>query len=307
MRARHALVASFVGTLALTYTLGAHAQTLQNGTGGGAASGTTGGKTDVAKEGFQKTADDKKDEREKGVTELAFNLGGLFTAGKSRSAAVTAGVKSRIRRGDHQLTLGVAANYARAGKVGAGTETTVENLQGAARYDFFVLKPLSIFGQVTGRHDRFQGLDLRLNVDVGVAYYFLQEEKYRLWGEAGYDFQYDLRRDEAIKNPDGTAKKDASGNPLEKGQVRHNARLFVGFDHKLFEGVQFLTSLEYLQDVTDFSTPTLRLIYDGAVKATLSKSFALSTGLTLRYESNPLPGVEHTDLITGISLVYNML
>lgn len=285
----------------------ASAQALQSGSGGTAAGSTTSGKTDVVKEGFQKQQDDKEEERKKGVTELAFNLGGLFTAGNSRSAAVTAGVKSRIRRGDHQLTLGIAGNYARAGKVGTGSETTVENLQGAARYDYFVLKPMSIFGQVTGRHDRFQGLDLRLNADIGVAYFFIQQEKVRLWGEAGYDFQYDIRRDEALVDATGATKKDSDGNPVGKTKAIHNARLFVGFDHKLYEGVQFVTSLEYLQDVTDFATPTLRLIYDGAVKASLSKSFALSTGITIRYEANPLPGVERTDLTTGISLVYNLL
>lgn len=296
-----------VGTALVLAATSASAQSLQSGSGGGAAGGTSSGKTDVVKEGFQKQADDKDEERKKGVTELAFNLGGLFTAGNSRSAAVTAGVKSRIRRGDHQLTLGIAGNYARAGKVGTGTETTVENLQGAARYDYFILKPLSVFGQVTGRHDRFQGLDLRLNVDIGVAYYFIQQEKVRLWGEAGYDFQYDVRRAEALVDAKGAPKLDRDGNPLEKTNVVHNARLFVGFDHKLFEGVQFLTSLEYLQDVTDFATPTLRLIYDGAVKASLSKSFALSTGITVRYEANPLPGIERTDVLTGVSLVYNLL
>jgi putative salt-induced outer membrane protein len=295
------------GATALFLASAAGAQTLQNGSGGTAAGGTTSGKTDVVKEGFQKQADDKEEERKKGVTELAFNLGGLFTAGNSRSAALTAGVKSRVRRGDHQLTLGVAANYARAGKVGFGTETTVQNLQGAARYDFFILKPFSVFGQLTGRHDRFQGLDLRLNVDVGVAYFFIQQEKVRLWGEAGYDFQYDIRRDEALVDAKGAPKLGRDGNPVEKTNAVHNARLFVGFDHKLFEGVQFVTSLEYLQDVTDFATPTLRLIYDGAVKASLSKSFALSTGITVRYEANPLPGIERTDVLTGVSLVYNLL
>lgn len=301
------LIGLFLGVAFTLVGVTASAQTLQNGTGGTAGGATTGGKTDVVKEGFQKQADDKEEERKKGVTELAFNLGGLFTAGNSRSTAVTAGVKSRIRRGDSQLTLAIAGNYARAGKVGTGTETTVENLQGSARYDYFVIKPMSIFGQVTGRHDRFQGLDLRLNADIGVAYFFLQEEKVRLWGEAGYDFQYDIRRDEALVNADGTRKKDHDGNDVTKTHVVHNARLFLGFDHKLFEGVQFLTSLEYLQDVTDFSTPTLRLIYDGAVKASLSKSFALSTGVTVRYEANPLPGIERTDVTTGISLVYNLL
>ena len=105
----------------------------------------------------------------------------------------------------------------------------------------------------------------------------------------------------------GTPKKDSRGDDLEKTKVVHNARLFVGFDDKVHEGVQFLASAEYLQDVLDFSTPTARLILDTAIKANLGKSLAVATGVTVRYEANPLPGVEHTDVITGISLVYNLL
>ena len=285
----------------------AGAQELQKETGGTAAAGVSGGKTDVVKEGFQKAAEDKEEERKKAVSELAFNLGGLFTAGNSRSAAVTSGVKSRLRRGDHQLSLAIAANYARSGKVGTESTTTVENVQGMARYDYFITKPLALFAQITGRHDRFQGLNLRLNADLGAAYFFIQEEKQRLWAELGYDFQYDVRRDEAFRNADGTAKLDSKGNALEKTNIVHNARLFLGFDNKVYDGVQFLASAEYLQDVLDFSTPTARLILDTAVKANIGKGFAVATGVTVRYEANPLPGVEHTDVMTGISLVYNLL
>jgi len=303
MRSQALVVALALGLVPAT----AGAQTLQKETGGTAAGGVTGGKTDVVKEGFQKAAEDKEEERKKAVSELAFNLGGLFTAGNSRSAAVTAGVKSRLRRGDHQLSLAIAGNYARSGKVGTGSDTTVENLQGMARYDYFVLKPLAVFAQFTARHDRFQGLDLRLNADVGAAYYFIQEEKERLWGELGYDFQYDVRRNDAYLNADGTAKLDSKGDPLEKTNVVHNARLFLGFDDKVYDGVQFLASAEYLQDVLDWVTPTSRLILDTAVKANIGKGFAVATGVTVRYEANPLPGIEHTDVITGISLVYNLL
>ena len=45
------------------------------------------------------------------------------------------------------------------------------------------------------RRDRFEGLDLRLDLDPGLAYYFINTKKHRLQGEAGYDFQYDIRRD----------------------------------------------------------------------------------------------------------------
>jgi putative salt-induced outer membrane protein len=274
---------------------------LQSGTTTSSTASVSSGKTDVAKEGFS-TAE--KAEKKKGITEVSFNAGGLFAAGNSRSAAVTAGLKTKVKRGEHQFTGAAAANYAASGTPGNATQTTVENLQAMLRYDWFVLKKVSIFLQTSARRDRFQGLDLRYNLGPGAAYYFIQEDKAQLWGEAGYDFQYDVRRDDFLVNPDGTPKLDADGNPLGKTQVVHNARAFLGFDDKLFKGVEFLASAEYLQDLTDGNT--YRFIFDSAVKASISKAFALATSVTVRFENNPLPGVQNTDVTTALSLVYNM-
>ena len=45
-------------------------------------------------------------------------LGGLFSAGNSRTIAVTSYVKSRFRRDEHQFSAAGVANFARAGKKG---------------------------------------------------------------------------------------------------------------------------------------------------------------------------------------------
>ena len=268
------------------------------------------GTTDVSSDNTVATAAAK--EKKKAVTEVSFNAGGLFTAGNSRSAAVTAGVKTKVKRGDHQFVGAAQANYAQAAtppagstsSVGEPTVTTVENVQALLRYDWFFANHWSAFVQAQGRHDRFQGLDMRFQVAPGIAYYFVQEEKALFWAEAGYDFQYDVRSDSYIHNADGTLKLDADGNPLDKTAAVHNARLYLGFTDKVFKGVEFAASAEYLQDLADGNT--WRLVFDSAVKAQIAKRFALATAVTVYYEHNPLPNVLNTDVITGLSLVYNM-
>ncbi|MDB4992613.1 MAG: hypothetical protein JWM74_45, partial [Myxococcaceae bacterium] len=54
----------------------------------------TTGKNEVAKEGFGSAK--KDDPKEKDATELAFTAGGLFSAGNSRSLAVTARIDHRL-------------------------------------------------------------------------------------------------------------------------------------------------------------------------------------------------------------------
>ena len=107
----------------------------------------------------------------------------------------------------------------------------------------------------TGRHDRFQGLDFRLNIDPGVKYLFLKESDNALWGEAAYDFQYDVRRDSAPVDLDaaGKPKLDGGGQPviLDKTATDHSLRLFAGYRHAFNKEVTLSTGLEYLQSVVD--------------------------------------------------------
>jgi len=158
----------------------------------------TEGSTDVATSGFE-AAGKKPDSKD--ATELEISAGGLASAGNSRSIAATTAGKFRLRRGADQVGAGVAANYAESQVTkGEGLQTTVENFQGKVRYDRFLAGSFVVFGSVSARHDRFQGLDLRINLDPGFGYYFIDEEKQQLWLEAGYDFQHDIRRDEAIQD-----------------------------------------------------------------------------------------------------------
>jgi len=295
-------------TLGILLTSSISFAQLESGSTSSSTGNVTKGSTDVTADNTAAAAQ-KADKKDK-ITEVSFNLGGLFAAGNSRSAAMTAGVRSRVKRGDHQFTGAAQANYARAAtavngsEAGQPTTTTVENVQALLRYDWFFAKNWSLFLQTAGRHDRFQGLELRYQLAPGVAYYFMQNDKVQLWAEAGYDFQYDIRSDDYIKNADGTPKLDTDGKPLEKTEAVHNARLFFGLDHKLFKGIEFIASVEYLQDLADGNT--FRFVFDSAIKAQIAKHFALATAVTVLYENNPLPGVDNTDVISAVSLVYNL-
>jgi putative salt-induced outer membrane protein YdiY len=262
------------------------------GTGVDAASK---GETNVAKEGFV-GAEKKEDPEKNRITDVSVNIGALLAAGNSRNLALTAATKAKIRRDAHQFGGSVALNYAQAGKSGEATTTSVENLQGMLRYDFYLTERLSVFLKVAAMHDRFQGLDVRFNLDPGVAYAVINEKDMRLWGELGYDFIYDVRRNDALLQKDGSM--------LDKTVANHGMRTFVGWDHKLNENVAILAGMEYLQAFTD--TNAWRLNGDASLKANLTKRFAIATSLQVRYDHASLPGKEHTDMLTSVSLNYSL-
>ncbi len=252
------------------------------------------GKTDVASAGFQTT---EKPADAKEASELKISAGGLMATGNARSLALTGSGNLRLRRAANEYSAAFAGNYARgAASAAEPTETTVENLQGKVRYDRFLSDEWSLFAAETARKDRFQGLDLRLNFDPGVAYYFFDIDKHRLWAELGYDLQYDIRNDDAIA---------AAPEPVSKTEVRHSARAFIGYKNDLNEAVRFNTGLEYLQDVID--TENWRLNWQAGLTSAIAGNFSLATTFNLSYDHNPLPGVENTDTTTALSLVYTLL
>lgn len=258
----------------------------------------TSGKTDVAAEGFQAAERDKEDAKD--ATEAKILAGGLMSTGNSRSLAATASGQLRVRRSVNQLSAAAAVNYSRAAaKAGEDMQTTVENYQGKVRYDRFIAKQLALFLSTSARRDRFQGLDLRMNVDPGIAYYFIDEKTHQLWTEVGYDLQYDVRRDENIE------AAALTGETVDKTEVQHSGRLFAGYSNSLNEHVKFNTGLEYLQGLPE--TERWRLNWDVGLSSAIGGDFSLATTFSLKYDHHPLPGVKELDTVTAINLVYTLL
>src|SRR5262249_23165077 len=111
----------------------------------------------------------------------------------------------------------------------------VQNLQGKTRYDRFFLTDWTAFLGVQARNDKFQGLDLRLQIDPGLGYYFVNDPKHLLWAEIGYDYLHDTRREEdrIVRDDTGTP----TGVILDKTKPVHSGRAFVGYDNQLNEAV----------------------------------------------------------------------
>jgi putative salt-induced outer membrane protein len=218
----------------------------------------------------------------------------MLAGGNSISLAVTSSGNFRVRRGMNDFCAAAAANYARARNNDTGLrETSVENYQGKVRYDRFLTESVALFLSLSGRRDRFQGLDLRLNLDPGVAYYVLDEPKQQLWAELGYDFQYDVRRQDIVVE-----------TRVDKTETRHSLRAFAGYKHQLNENVGVNTGVEFLLGIPD--TEYWRLNWDLGITAALSERFSLATTFSLKHDANPLPGIKKTDMLTAATLAYTL-
>lgn len=240
------------------------------------------------------------------ATTIAVSAGGLLTTGNSRTLALTGSGAFDTRFGANGVGASLLGNYGQGAPLGSPITASAENLQGRLRYDRYFLEQASAFLLLTGRHDRFQGLDLRLNVDPGVKYLFVKSKPQALWGELGYDFQYDVRRDDAraVVDADKNPVLDASGAPvlLDKTKVDHSGRAFVGYRQAFNKEVTFSAGLEYLQSVV--ASTRWRLNFEALLAAKIAGGLAFGFGVTTRYDHDPLPQKTEIDSAASASLIY---
>ena len=312
--------------------------TIPTGTTGGQAT-ASGGATNIDDTKFAAAVTPAPETTD--ATELEIGAGGLFNSGNARSVALTGNARLRIRRNRHEFSAGFAGNYGRAATTGEASRDTVRNVQGRLRYDVFFHDRVSFFFMATARHDPFLGLQARVRVDPGFAFYILQHAKHRLWLEAGYDLQVDARRVLGQKDdcliegavvddgcfiidvPNSVAPVDGAPDTrphvAARRVITHSARLFAGYSMQLSELVSFTTGLEYIQALSPLRSadtdppkpgeavvPRLKLWinWDAALTVQIRKNLAFATTFTLRYDNAPLPAVRRLDTITAVNLVY---
>jgi putative salt-induced outer membrane protein YdiY len=233
-------------------------------------------------------------------TSSSVSAGGLSSSGNSKLVAFTGSGNVDWRGGANGFGASLVGNYGRSAPPGGDMKTTTENAQGRVRYDRYLLDDASVFLLVTGRHDKFQGLAFRLNLDPGFKYLFVNRPNTALWAEAGYDFQYDTRLESARE------VKDDMGvviDTLPKHETDHSARLFLGFRHNFNEATAVSNGIEYLQSFVH--QDQYRFNYDVLFTAKVWGNLAVGAGFNARYDNTPLPEKVKLDTTSTLSLVYS--
>ena len=240
-------------------------------------------------------------------TSATLSAGGQLATGNSRQLAATANGLFETRFGKNSVGAAVLGNYGESATPGTSLVETARNVQGRLRYDRYLVDRASLFLIVTGRQDKFQGLFFRLNLDPGFKYLFVKRPKTTVWGELGYDFQYDDRYNNAryVLDAQGNREIDAAGNWvwLDKTATDHSVRAFLGGKHAFNEQVNLALGAEYLQSVVD--SKRSRLNFDALFVAKVGLGVSVGLGFSARYDADPLPGKQNLDTATTVSLLYS--
>jgi putative salt-induced outer membrane protein YdiY len=197
----------------------------------------------------------------------------------------------------------------------------MSNYQGRLRYDRFFSNVVSGFLQASALSDKFQGLDLRVNIDPGVSIYAINEATHQWSFDVGYDFQYEDYLEEDIE-------------PLSL----HSARVATSYVNALNESVTFKTGAEYLIALSPFeqcyytttTSASVRcedfkelpeqgdpleevrranwsLLGYAKLDAKVSDKFTVVTALELRHDNSPVQlNYAMNDIRTSVNLSYHV-
>lgn len=239
-------------------------------------------------------------------TNVSLSAGGLLSTGNSRLLAGSVNGNFDKRWGDNGIGASILGNYGQGAPPGSAVHVTSLNAQGRLRYDRYFSDRLAGFLINTGRHDRFQGLAFRYNLDPGVKYLFLPDSDKLLWGELGYDFQHDIRRDEDRTVVDADSKPVLGPNGqvqlLDKTRTDHSLRAFAGHKYAFNKDVNLSLGIEYLQSLVE--TTRYRVNGDVLFASQVGGGLSIGVGFSARFDHDPIPGKAKLDTSTTLSLIY---
>lgn len=241
---------------------------------------------------------------QKDVTNMNASFGGSVITGNTSATSITVGSAFAIVRGRHGLALTMDFAYGRARITDIETKRsqvvdTVRNMRSRGRYDLFLTPLDALFVAGSYRWDPFAGLDAREEGLIGYKRYLYKEEKHLFWGELGYDLTYDNYDPDPLPDP---------GNPgrfLPGHQWVHAARLFLGYDHHLYEQVQLLTGVEGLLNVKE--PKDFRFNWDLAIRSSIVSRLQLELKFSLQFDNVPVPGKKSVDAQTRANLIYTLI
>jgi len=208
----------------------------------------------------------------------AFALNGR--SGNTESTDLAASFDATLEGPHDRLNFYLSAAY---GEEDDGNISANEFIGGASYTNFFA-DNLGWYGRTELEYDEIEEIDFRSTSGLGLSYKFIDEEKMKLEGRAGFSYRFE--------------EYTPGGSESFPG-------LDFGLDYfwQFAEWGQLNTKLSYTPSIDDFGDYRFRHTSNVDVPLALSDAWKLRLSLDNQYTSNPTPGRDKLDTTYAVSLL----
>jgi putative salt-induced outer membrane protein len=203
-------------------------------------------------------------------------LGGSLATGNSENEALNAALELKGQYDQWAHTLGFAGNY---GNDGAVTTAQRWELRGQSQYQFS--QRAYAFGAARYEDDRFSAYDYQASLSGGLGYKIVDTDRTKFWVQGGPGYRF--------------AEVRATGES-EDGVI---FRGDLGLDHQLTDTTKIVERF-----LVETGSDNTYMQNDLGLQVTISGALALRVGFQVRHNTDVPAGIEKTDTLTTVGLIY---
>jgi len=203
-------------------------------------------------------------------------VGASFASGNTENESANAAleVKNTLEKWTH--TLGFAGNY---GSESGSTTARRWEVRGQSDYSF--TDRAYWFGAGRYEDDGFSTYDFQSSVATGLGYKLIDEERTKLWVQGGPGYRYAEFR-KTGESEDGL---------IFRGDL--------GFEHQLTDTTKIVDRF-----LIETGSDNTYIQNDLGLEVTIYGALGLRVGYQIRHNTDVTPGLEKTDTLTTLGLIY---
>jgi putative salt-induced outer membrane protein len=204
------------------------------------------------------------------------NIGASFATGNSENQAASAALELQNTVDKWQHTLGFAGNYG-----SDSGETTAQRWELRGQSQYAITERAYGFGAARYEDDRFSQYDYQASLAGGLGYKIIDTERTKFWVQGGPGYRY--------------AEIQSTGES-EDGVI---FRGDLGFEHQLTDTTKFVDRF-----LVEAGSDNTYMQNDLGLEVTIAGALGLRVGYQVRHNTDVLPGVDKTDTLTTVGLLY---
>jgi putative salt-induced outer membrane protein len=203
-------------------------------------------------------------------------VGASFASGNTETETANAALEVGVKSGKWAHTVGLAGNY---GSDSVGTTAQRWEARGQSGYD--LTDRAYWFGAGRYEDDRFSAYDYQATVATGLGYKFIDSERTKLWIQGGPGYRF--------------AEFNQTGESEDSVIIRGD----LGLDYQLTETTKIVERF-----LVETGSDNTYVQNDIGLEVTIKGSLALRVGYQVRHNSDVPAGVDKTDTLTTLGLIY---